>query len=361
MIDESSRNNQGSERTRIMEKRKEKNPMGWEIAHELEKEKKTMLERLIPGEKHLKAAFWGVFVFSLVFLLGIWLSSNPFSATVRINSSWVEAHNLTGNNWTIIWSVVFIAMFFEFMDASAGMGFGTALTPILIVMGFDLMQIVPVIMIQQGVAGIVGAFLHKEFGNVEWKMKPMSETLRLGLIVAFFGCLTVVVSIFGFYKLLDIDKSWIKLYVAFLLLAMGFVSLFNRKRKRIYKPNKMIGFAALAGFNKGIGGGGYGPVITIGGIISGVPIKSMLAVTALAEGTVSTFSVLIWTVLLTSGVQIDYLLLPSVMIATIVSAVAAPYITRVFPEKFWKYFVPVYCVIISCICFWKVIPSIINL
>ena len=47
---------------------------------------------------------------------------------------------------------------------------------------------------------------------------------------------------------------------------MGLVSLLNRKTKRSYKPGKMIFFGALAGFNKGIGGGGYGPVITIGGI-----------------------------------------------------------------------------------------------
>jgi uncharacterized membrane protein YfcA len=115
----------------------------------------------------------------------------------------------------------------------------------------------------------------------------------------------------------------------------------------------------LAGFNKGIGGGGYGPVVTIGGLMSGVPVKSMLAVTAISEGTVSTFAILVWLVLLTSGVTIDYILLPSLMIATVFSAVAAPYATRVFPEKMWKIVVPVYCCIVAGLCFWKIIPGII--
>ena len=140
---------------------------------------------------------------------------------------------------------------------------------------------------------------------------------------------------------------------------MGVISLIQAGKERPYRPGKMFGFAALAGFNKGIGGGGYGPVVTIGGLISGVPVKSMLAVTAISEGTVSGFAILVWLALLTSGVTIDYILLPSLMIATVFSAVAAPYATRVFPEKLWKIIVPVYCCIVAALCFWKIIPDII--
>jgi hypothetical protein len=98
----------------------------------------------------------------------------------------------------------------------------------------------------------------------------------------------------------------------------------------------MIFWATLAGFNKGVGGGGYGPVVTIGGLLSGVPAKSMMAVTAISEGTVSTFSIIIWLLMLSGGVIIDYLLLPSMMIATILSAVVAPWAPRVFPERIWQ-------------------------
>ncbi|WP_300672505.1 sulfite exporter TauE/SafE family protein [Desulfoluna sp.] len=332
--------------------------MGWEVARELEKEKQTIAERFIPEWRHIRAALGAVFVFFLVFLLGIWLAGNPFEPTVRIQSDWVVAHGLQGNQWTIVWSVVLLAAFFEFMDASAGMGFGTALTPILLVIGFDPKQIVPVVMVQQGVAGIVGAFLHREFENVEWKFSPMSETVRLWLIIAVTGCIAVAISICGVYKYLHVDKVWIKLYVACLLLMMGVISVWSAKKDMPYKPNKMIGFAALAGFNKGVGGGGYGPVVTIGGLLSGVPVKSMLAVTAICEGTVSTFAIVVWLALLSSGVQIDYLLLPSMMLATMFSAVAAPYMTRVFPEKLWKIIVPAYCLIVAVLCFYKIIPGI---
>ncbi|MCK5543297.1 MAG: sulfite exporter TauE/SafE family protein [Desulfobacterales bacterium] len=337
---------------------KEKTKKGWEVAQELEKEKQTIAERFAPEWRHIRAALGGVFVFFLVFLAGIWLAGNPFEATVRIQSDWVLASGLEGNQWTIIWSVVALAAFFEFMDASAGMGFGTALTPILLVMGFDPKQIVPVVMIQQGVAGLVGAFLHSEFENVEWKFSPMSETVKLWIIIGVTGCIAVSMSIIGIYKFFPVDKIWIKLYVAILLLMMGVVSLWSAKKDRPYKPGKMFGFAFLAGFNKGVGGGGYGPVVTVGGLISGVPVKSMLAVTAICEGTVSTFAIIVWLALLTSGVEIDYLMLPSMMLATMFSAVAAPYMTRVFPEKAWKIIVPAYCVFVAALCFYKIGPGI---
>jgi uncharacterized membrane protein YfcA len=335
--------------------------MGWEVAQNLEREKKTIKERLVPEWKQVRAALGGIVVFSIVFIIGCWLAGNPFDATQRIESDFTNARNWVGTNeWSIIWSVVILAMFFEFMDASAGMGFGTALTPLLLVIGFSPKQIVPAVMIQQGVAGLVGAFLHREFENVVWKFKPMSETVKLWIIIAVTGCLAVAFSITAVYAWLKIGQIWIKLYVAMLLLVMGVVSIMQARKDRPYRPWKMLGFAALAGFNKGVGGGGYGPVVTIGGLMSGVPVKSMLAVTAISEGTVSTFSILVWLALLTSGVAIDYLLLPSLMIATMFSAVAAPYATRVFPEKLWRILVPAYCVVVSGICFYKIIPDVIE-
>ena len=341
-----------------MEEIKKQKITGFEVARELESTKTTILERLIPEWGHVKAAAGGIVVFFVLFLVGIWLAGNPFEATVRMPSKYVVDHGLMGNDWSVVWSVVLIAAFFEFMDASAGMGFGTALTPLLLMVGFDPKQIVPVVMIQQGAAGLVGAFLHREFENVEWKFSPMSETVKLWLIIAGTGVLFNVTAIVGVYKIFKIGKVWIKLYVAMLLLVMGAVSLFQSKKERPYKPGKMVVWAALAGFNKGVGGGGYGPVVTIGGLLAGVPVKSMLAVTAISEGTVSTIAVIAWILMLTSGVKIDYILLPSFMLATMFSAVAAPYMTRVFPEKLWKIVVPAYCLVLTCYAFYKVIPDV---
>jgi len=333
---------------------------GWEIAQKLDREK-TAWERLIPEKSQIKAALYSVGTLFVVFLIGCWLAGNPFEATQRIPSKFVKDMGWAGTNeWAILWSVVWIAMFFEFMDATAGMGFGTAITPLLMLMGFDPKQIVPVVMIQQGVAGLIGTFLHAEYQNVEWKFKPMSETIKLWLYIAIPGMAAVAFSVTSVYAVFKVAKVWINLYVCALLLGMGLISLYQgmSRYERPYRPKRMIAFAALAGFNKGVGGGGYGPVVTIGGLLSGVPAKSMMAVTAISEGTVSTFSILVWLAMLSGGVVIDYLLLPSMMIATILSAVVAPWATRVFPERIWQVVVPAYSLILAFYSTYKSWPDI---
>jgi uncharacterized membrane protein YfcA len=329
--------------------------MGWEIAQDLEREKASIWQRIVPEWRQVKAALGAMSVFFVVFLIGCWLAGH----STRLEGNVVmEGLGWSGGEWGLIWSVILLALVFEFMDATAGMGFGTALTPILLVMGFDPLQIVPVVLIQQTVAGLVGAFLHREFQNVEWSFKPLSETVRLCLIIATAGSVLTLAATIGIYAVFDVPTLWIKLYVAVLLLGMGAVSLVQSRRERPYRPNLLIFFGGVAGFNKGVGGGGYGPVVTIGGLLAGVPVKSMLAVTALSEGIVCLVAVLAWLGIAASGVAVDYVLLPSVMLASMVSAVIAPYLTRVFPERLWQIVVPTYCLVVVGITFWKLWPEL---
>ncbi len=338
---------------------------GFEIQEELEATKTTILERLIPGRRQIIGFLTGIVPLFIMFLIGCWLAGNPFEATWRASESGYNiAHGLVGTNqWHIIWYVVLVGLFFEFMDASAGMGFGTVMSPVLMSLGFTPLQVVPVIMIQQASAGLIGAFLHREFENVEWKWNPMSETIKLWLLISILGVLAVITSIIGVYGIFKTAKVWIKLYVVILLVMMGAIALYqayqqHKGKKRPYRFKRMGFFAFLAGFNKGIGGGGYGPVITVGGLISGVPVKSQLAVTAICEGTVSTVAAILWFAMLGSGMKIDFILLPTMMITAIGGGVLAPYATRVFPQKFWTYTVPVYCLIVAVICIWKLWPSL---
>ncbi len=333
--------------------------MGWEIARKVEAEKPSVWERMKPEPGAVRAGCYGVLAFFVIFLVGVWLAGNPFDSTQRIASPIVKSLGWEGtNNWEIFWSVVFLALIFEFLDASAGMGYGTAITPLLLILGFNPKQIVPVVMIQQATAGLVGTFLHKEFENVEWKFKPMSETIKLWLYISVIGCAAVAFSVTAVYAVFKVAKVWISLYVAMLLVMMGVISLFSASKERPYKPKLMIFYGGLAGFNKGIGGGGYGPVVTIGGLLAGIPVKSMMAVTAISEGTVCVFSIIVWLALLAGGEIIDFLLLPSMMLGSMVAAVVAPYTTRVVPEKVWRWVVPTYSLILAAYVTYKVIPDV---
>ena len=334
--------------------------MGWEVSRRMEEERPSALSRLRPGRREVRAVLVGMGAFLALFVAACWLAGNPFEATQRVASPVVVSHGWAGTDgWALFWWVVVIAAVLEFLDASAGMGYGTAVTPLLLLIGFDPVQIVPAVMIQQGMAGLLGAFLHREFGNVEWRVRPMSETVKLWLIISLVGCVAVAFSITAVYAVLKLATVWIKLYVAVLLVVMGVVSLVSWRRSPVYRPGGMLLFGALAAFNKGVGGGGYGPVVTVGGILSGVPVKSMMAVTALSEGTVCVFSVGVWLAMMSQGVVLDFLLLPSMLLGSAVAAVAAPYATRVLPERAWRLLVPLYCCVLAAYAFVKILPQVV--
>ena len=109
----------------------------------------------------------------------------------------------------------------------------------------------------------------------------------------------------------------------------------------------MMGFAALAGFNKGVGGGGYGPVITMGQILSGVYEKSATAIVSFSESIVSIMGIITFFFISMAGVPVDLFLLPSIFTGGFIAALIAPYIVRVVPNKIWKYLIPIYAIAIG--------------
>src|SRR5690606_26268186 len=132
--------------------------------------------------------------------------------------------------------------------SAGGMGYGTALTPLMLMMGFDPKQVVPCVMITEMFTGLIAGMVHKEYENVEWKFGPMNETTKMVVVVSLIGMGMVAFSIIGTYGILQVGKFWIKLYVAVLLVVMGVCSLLTAKRYSNYRPKWMFLFAALAGF-----------------------------------------------------------------------------------------------------------------
>ncbi|MEW6668463.1 MAG: sulfite exporter TauE/SafE family protein [Thermodesulfobacteriota bacterium] len=333
--------------------------MGWEVAREVEATKVTMAERAKVKKETLISLIKYVVGFGILFAIAAWLAGNPFEYTQRIASEYTITTGQVGtDNWSLIWWVVLICAFFEYMDSAGGMGYGTALSPLMLVAGFDPTQVIPLIMITEMLTGFTAGFLHGEFENVEWKWWPMNETTKLVVMVAITGMLASALSVTAIYRVLQLHKFWVKVYVTVLLIVMAVCSLYTAKTIVKYRPSLMWIFAFVGGFNKGVGGGGYGPVITVGGLLSGVPVKSMVAITSYAEAFTSLSAVITWAALIGTGTIVDFGLLPSLVCGTILAAVGAPYTTRILPEKFWRWVVPVYCCLLAAYSFYRIWPDI---
>jgi len=246
----------------------------------------------------------------------------------------------------IIGYIIVLSFIFETMDSSAGMGFGTGLTPLLFILGFDPLQVVPILLISEAITGITAGFFHHEFGNVKFSIhRPLNKETKIMIVIAGIGCISILISVLLTYLAIGFSKNIIKTYVAILVLVMGIIGMLRLKQKQyLFKPKLLACFSALAGFNKGIGAGGYGPVVMMGQVFSGIYEKTATAIVSLAEGIVCIVGVATFLFISNYGVTIDYVLLPSIVTGGFIASLVSPYLVRVIPNTFWRVLIPSYAI-----------------
>jgi hypothetical protein len=189
----------------------------------------------------------------------------------------------------------FASMVLQFLDVTAGTGYGTLMTPLFLLLGVPLLQAVPTILLVNTVAGITAASTLREFEVVDlFKV----ENRRILLLLTGTGVIgtaaAVLVSV-------NLPEFWVSLYVAFLLMAIGVYLLHVTETKfwekiggRVWQklqPNafwkKLSFIGLLGGFNKSISAGGYGALLTAGQIVAGLAPKRAVSITVLTEGVLS--------------------------------------------------------------------------
>jgi len=159
---------------------------------------------------------------------------------------------ITVGMFLLLFALAFVC---EFIDSSLGMGYGTIMSPLLIILGFEPLIVIPAILLSQAFGGFTAAVFHHQFENASFK--PGSRDLKIVMIISGFGFVATVAAAL---LALHIPKVVLKTYIGVLVLVMGGILLSNRTFRFSWK--KMIGVGILSAFNKGMTGGGFGPVVT---------------------------------------------------------------------------------------------------
>ncbi|MFH0986205.1 MAG: sulfite exporter TauE/SafE family protein, partial [Candidatus Omnitrophota bacterium] len=191
-----------------------------------------------------------------------------------------------------------------------------ALAPILILMGFDPLQVVPAVLISQLVTDIAACVAHHRMFNVD--LRPGSKDFKAAALLGLMSVIGVVISVF---LAVQIPKRILTLYIGLLVASMGALVLYTIKHPMKFSWKKLMGISLLASFNKGISGGGYGPLVMGGQMLSGVHVKNAVGITAFAEAITCLVGFLIY---LMTGRAIDWkLTLLLIFFATAAVPVAA--------------------------------------
>lgn len=236
-----------------------------------------------------------------------------------------------------------LALLCEYVDSTLGMGYGTILTPVLLMMGFEPLEVVPAILVSELVTGLLAAFWHHKAGNVNLglnsNMKHVVGKLRaLGYVETFkevvpihlktaivLSLCSVVGTLLAVLLALSLPKFWLKVYIGALVLVVGIIILITAKKKYTFSWCKILALGSIAAFNKGISGGGYGPIITGGQILSGVESKSAIGVTSFAEGITCLVGIIAY---MATGAIPNCNLIPYLLIGAILSVPLSVYTVK---------------------------------
>ncbi len=231
----------------------------------------------------------------------------------------------------------------EIIDSSLGMLYGTILSPALITAGYNPVAVIPSILLSQAIGGFIASVKHHKLGHVEYRVeknirqrlaelgyietfkRSLSRDLKVVFIISAAGVLATCV---GALTAVSIPKTALKTYIGVLVIVMGVVLLSRSVFGFSWK--KIFGVGVLSAFNKGISGGGFGPVVTTGQLIAGRRSKETIGATTSSEIPICLTGFA--TYVLTKGIPSSNLLMPLLVGAT-VGGWVGPRITAKFRSE----------------------------
>lgn len=140
--------------------------------------------------------------------------------------------------------IALMAFICEYIDSSLGMGYGTVLSPALIIMGFDPLAVVPAVLFSQAMGGFVAAAFHHRFLNVNFG--PRTRDSKIVYVITAFGMAATIIAAL---VAVNIPKELLRTYIGLVILAMGIIILLKRKFRFSWK--KIIGLGVLSAFISG--------------------------------------------------------------------------------------------------------------
>lgn len=227
--------------------------------------------------------------------------------------------------------ILVVAFFCEYIDSSLGMGYGTTLTPVLLLINLKPLMIIPAVLLSELFSGILAGILHHHHGNVNLKLG--SKHFKIALTLAICSILGTLIAV---YTAITLPQKILESYIGLLVLTMGILILYHRNREYKFSYKKIIGLGTIAAFNKGMSGGGYGPVVTGGQILSGVKGKSAIGITSLAEGLTCLVGV---TTYLLIKPDLDWTLAPYLVAGAVLSVPFATFTVKKLKTKKLKYII----------------------
>lgn len=269
------------------------------------------------GGSATKRSRWGIGVWAgFVVVIGVilWLKGT---------TGW-----LPGTSGNVVLILFLSALICEFIDSALGMGYGTTLTPLLLLFGgFDPAAVVPAVLLSEALTGATAALFHHREGNINWRE---SAVRRTGILLC---ALSAVGAVAAVTLALSLPKFWHTLVIAVIVLSVGVLVLGTIRRRPAYRPAHLLVLGGIAAFNKGLSGGGYGPLVTAGQVVSGIGAKQAVAITSLAEAVTCVIGLCAYAL---AAKSIDWAIAVPLCLGALMSVPLATRTVALLPERLMR-------------------------
>jgi uncharacterized membrane protein YfcA len=216
--------------------------------------------------------------------------------------------------------VVALAFLLGIVDASLGMGYGTLLTPVLLMLGFDPLRVVPAVLVSQLTGDFLAALFHHRIKNVDLSFGSIHFKIAVTLAV-----LSIAGSVAAVLVAISLPTLYLNIYIGLSVAVSGLVILAVKIRNRRFSWRRLFCLGSFAAFNKGASGGGWGPIVVAGQILTGVEMKAAIGITTLSEGVICAFAVVTYFLVYRS---VDWLLLTLLSVGIALSTPFAALIVK---------------------------------
>jgi len=223
----------------------------------------------------------------------------------------------------ILLLIILVAYIMEIIDSGLGCMYGTLLSPLLIIVGFNPLVVVPSLLLSQAIGGFCATYHNNKFKNAQFKRGTLD--LKVTIVVVGLGIFALIL---GVYIGGIIPSFWLKFYIGALCLFMGLIIILKRTFK--FSWAKIAGLGIISSFNKSLSGGGFGPIMASGQIASGLKEKKAIGITDFAEAPICLFSFIAWVIL--NGFNDITLLLP-LSIGAAMGGLTGPYLLSKVKNK----------------------------
>ena len=215
----------------------------------------------------------------------LWISCLIVAAVIAVSSVGGNFSEIEIPVWAIILLLVLLSAFCEYIDSSLGMGYGTVMTPLLLTFGVLRQEIVPAILLSEMLTGFAAGIAHHREGNVDLLKNKNIRTAVYYLAIP--SVIGVVIATFLGAQLQFQGQKYINLYIAIMIVCIGiyiiYSNFFGKKSKQTLSRLKLLILGTIAAFNKGLSGGGYGPLMTGGQLTAGIEEREAVVITSICE------------------------------------------------------------------------------